>query len=131
MLVALLALTTGCGAPPGPGPAVVEPPYTSLVVEVVDAPAAAPRRTTLTCRPPGGDHPDPARTCGELARQPQPFAPVPADATCSQLYGGPRTATVRGTYRAQPVELELSRADGCRIAQWDRLVPLLPAAGPS
>jgi hypothetical protein len=54
------------------------------------------------------------------------FAPVPADAGCTQVYGGPQTARVTGRWAGQPVDLQLSRTDGCRIAQWDRLGPLLP-----
>lgn len=99
---------------------------TSLVVEVVSGPGAAPTRWTLRCEPAGGDHPDPEAACRDLATQPEPFAPLPADAVCAQIYGGPQTATVRGTYRGEPVDVALSRTDGCRIAQWERLGALLP-----
>lgn len=53
---------------------------------------------------------------------------MPADAICSQVYGGPQTARVSGRWRGEPVDLALSRTDGCRIAQWDRFGPLLPSA---
>jgi hypothetical protein len=33
---------------------------------------------------------------------------------------------VTGRWGGAAVDLELSRADGCLIAQWDRLGPLLP-----
>lgn len=90
---------------------------TSLVVEQDG------RRMTLTCDPPGGDHPRPEAACAALSEQ--ALAPLPSDVACTQVYGGPETATVRGTYRGAPVDLALSRTDGCRIAQWDRLGPLL------
>lgn len=51
--------------------------------------------------------------------------PLPSDVACAQVYGGPQAATVRGTVRGKPVDLALSRTDGCRIAQWDRLSALL------
>ena len=124
-LLPLLLLAACAGSEtvsaPEPSPAA----ETSLVVEVVTAQGAEPTRWTLTCAPAGGDHPDPEAACRALAAAPEPFAPVPADALCTQQYGGPQTATVRGTYRGQPVDLALSRVDGCRIAQWDALRALL------
>jgi hypothetical protein len=81
---------------------------------------------TLTCEPPGGDHPAAAPACGDLASVEDPFAPLPQDVICTEQYGGDQTARVTGTYRGAPVDLELSRVDGCRIAQWDRLGALLP-----
>lgn len=122
----LLAVLAACAGPdtvsaPPPSP----PAATSLVIEVVADQGAAPTRWTLTCEPAGGTHPDPETACRALADAAEPFAPVPADALCTQQYGGPQTATVRGTYRGQPVDLALSRVDGCRISQWDRLAALL------
>jgi hypothetical protein len=35
---------------------------------------------------------------------------------------------VLGLWNGEDVDLELSRTDGCRISQWDGLVPLVPAA---
>lgn len=55
-----------------------------------------------------------------------PFAPLSGD-VCTEIFGGPQTASVRGTYRDKAVALDLSRSDGCRIAQWDRLGAVLPA----
>ena len=46
---------------------------------------------------------------------------------CTQQYGGPQTAHVTGRWSGEPVDLELTRVDGCRISQWDSLGPLLPA----
>lgn len=86
----------------------------------------APSRLTLSCDPPGGEHPDPPAACADLGEEAEPFAPVPPDSLCTEIYGGPQTATVRGTYRGRPVALELSRTDGCQIAQWDRMGSLLP-----
>ncbi len=84
------------------------------------------RTWTLTCDPPGGDHPAPAAACGALAGVREPFAPLPTDVLCTEQYGGGQTARVTGTYRGAPVDLSLSRVNGCAISQWDRLGPLLP-----
>lgn len=102
-------------------------PGTELRVEVVPAPGATPTPWTLTCDPTGGDHPDPQAACADLARGPDPLAPVPPDAVCAQVHGGPQTARVRGALDGRAVSLELSRTDGCRTDQWDRLGALLPA----
>jgi hypothetical protein len=45
---------------------------------------------------------------------------------CTMLYGGPATAHVTGTWAGRPVDARFDRADGCEIARWDALVPLLP-----
>lgn len=104
------------------------PADTSLVVEYRADQDADVQRWTLTCEPVGGDHPDAEGACRQLAAADAPFTPVPADAICTEQYGGPQTATVRGTYRGEPVDLELSRVNGCSISQWDALVPLVPAS---
>ncbi len=122
--VLLLLLLTGCS---GGDDTVAADPATELQVALVATAGAAPQTWTLTCEPPGGDHPDPAAACADLAREAMPFAPLSGD-VCTEIYGGPQTAVVRGTYKGTPVQLELSRSDGCRIAQWDRLGAVLPAA---
>ena len=123
LAMALVPALTGCGA--GASEQVSDAPATQLVVEVRADAVVAATRLTVGCDPPSGDHPDPPAACADLARA-QPFAPLPTDQACAEIYGGPQTATVRGTYRGEPVRLDLARTDGCRIAQWDRLGALLP-----
>jgi len=48
---------------------------------------------------------------------------------CDQTYGGPESARVRGAIGAMAVRRRLGRRDGCQIAEWDALVPLVPAHG--
>lgn len=99
-----------------------------LQVEV-DAGDGTPAQVwTLTCV--GfveGTHPRAEEACAHLEQLPEPFTPVPPDAVCTEQYGGPQTAHVIGRWAGAEVDLELSRVDGCRIAQWDALGPLLPA----
>ena len=84
---------------------------------------------TLVCADEArGTLPDPQDVCGHLASLAAPFAPLPADAVCTEQYGGPQTARVTGRWAGQPVDLSLSRTDGCRIAQWDALGGLLPGS---
>jgi hypothetical protein len=73
-----------------------------------------------------GSLPDAAAACAHLRDLDDPFEPVPDDAICTQQYGGPQTARIEGSWHGETVDLELSRTDGCHIAQWDRLAPLLP-----
>jgi hypothetical protein len=41
-------------------------------------------------------------------------------------YGGPATAHITGRWAGRPVDAWYDRRDGCRIARWNQLVPLLP-----
>ncbi len=93
--------------------------------------AGAGATWTLTCDPaagPAGDHPDPAAACAALPGAATALDPLPRDVACTEIYGGPQTATVTGTLAGSPVTAELSRTNGCEIARWDALVPLLPPA---
>jgi len=87
-----------------------------------------PKRWTLRCNPVGGTHPSARRACARLASLDEPFAPVPPDRVCTQIYGGPQEALATGTYRGRRIWARFSRKDGCQIARWNRHVPLLPSA---
>jgi hypothetical protein len=98
-----------------------------LVVELDRGDGSAVERYTLTCGDTAdGDHPASQEACDHLAAMEDPFAPLSADKICAQVYDGPQTAYVTGRWRGEPVDLHLARNDGCRIAQWDGLGPLLP-----
>ncbi|MGW5372556.1 SSI family serine proteinase inhibitor [Streptomyces sp. NPDC004009] len=89
----------------------------------------------LSCHPTAGDHPDAAGACRALDANTQwgrdAFAPVAPDSVCTMLYGGPATARVTGTWAGRPVDAAYDRGNGCEIARWDRMVPLLPRLGPT
>jgi hypothetical protein len=90
----------------------------------------------LLCHPADGDHPSADEACERLDEltvwgSPSPFAPVPQDARCRQQYGGPATAHVEGIWAGRPVNADFRRDNGCEIARWDELVPLLPVTRPS
>lgn len=44
---------------------------------------------------------------------------------CTQQYGGPQRAVITGTLAGKTVRTELSLTDGCEIARWRALAPLL------
>lgn len=102
-----------------------------LTVTVVDDVGATPRTWTLTCDPPGGDHPRAAAACAAVDAAPAPFAPTPADVACTQVYGGPQTATVTGTWRGAAVNASYKRTDGCEIARWNALAAVFGTGGSS
>jgi hypothetical protein len=101
-------------------------PLTSLTIAVDAGDGEPPVESTLACEPAGGTHPDPEAACAALAQlDADAFMPVAADQICTQIYGGPETATVRGTWRGAPVDASFSRQDGCEIARWDAVAGLL------
>jgi hypothetical protein len=79
----------------------------------------------LTCDPPGGNHTRPDEACAALARQEAALAPVPGDAICTQIFGGPQEARVFGTVSGREVDAVFSRTNGCEIDRWDKLALLL------
>lgn len=88
---------------------------------------------TLACNPARGTLVRPAVACRRLAAGGRKlFAPVPKDAVCTEIYGGPQEALVVGNVRGQRVWARFARRNGCEIARWSRLSPwLLPPGGVS
>lgn len=58
---------------------------------------------------------------GEDIFFPQPGPPR----LCTQQYGGPQVAVVTGTFHGRAVQASFRRTDGCEIARWKALAPLL------
>jgi LysM repeat protein len=44
---------------------------------------------------------------------------------CTDVYGGPQRARIHGTIDGRPVDMVITRNDGCGISDWDQLRPLL------
>jgi hypothetical protein len=104
-----------------------------------DEPASVPAdgielRVTLD---PDGEGPQPQRSAevscagaadcpaGAAGLEAGDFAPVPAQTACTEIFGGPDTATVSGTIEGEAVEATLTRSNGCEIERFDRFAPLL------
>jgi hypothetical protein len=100
---------------------------TSLEISVTPGGEAPTKIWTLRC-PEGGTLPDAAEACNKLESLDDPFAPVPKHVACTQIYGGPQEADVRGVFRGRPVEAHFDRGNGCEIARWDKVQFLFPGA---
>lgn len=57
-------------------------------------------------------------------------AVTPPDTPCTEIFGGPDSALIRGTLRGTAVDLELTRANGCEIDRFDAFAKLLKALFP-
>ena len=105
-----------------------------------ETPAAAPSGTDLMVRVDADGHGGqpansvrvrcPGDHCAATKRlEKRDFAPTPAGVACSMIYGGPETATVKGTLRGQPIDAQFSRTDGCQTSRWRKVQELLAVAG--
>jgi hypothetical protein len=134
VVLALLAVSAGCGS--GGGPAEATDMVTELRIVAWDdtRPAGSVGRVlglrrrgvgeaktwTLRCDPPGGTYPDPEEACDQLDDVDQPFVETAADAICTEQYGGPQLASIQGVYRDEGVSTRFDRTNGCEIARWDK-----------
>jgi hypothetical protein len=135
VLLAACAVVAACGGPAPSSPDTTTAPSasasastggSSITVVYVDEKAES---TTwqLTCDPAGGDIPDPTAACAALTKNAATALPEPSkDTMCTQVFGGPQTAVLTGTWRGEPVNSRLNRKNGCEIARWEALVGLLP-----
>jgi hypothetical protein len=137
LLLALTSLAvTACGSEESAAPTATttgDAAATSLTITVDPGADEELREYTLTCDPPGGDHPDPVAACDALAEasasDASPLDPVPPSQACTEIYGGDQTAVIEGTLDGEPLRAELSRVNGCEIARWDALLPVLVSPG--
>jgi Subtilisin inhibitor-like len=87
----------------------------------------ASRVWTLRCDPAAGTLPRPVAACARLARLGAgAFAPTPPATVCTQIYGGPQVALVRGSFHGRRIWATFMRRNGCEIARWDRVSFLFP-----
>ena len=125
------ACSTDTGPDSNPSSSAIDTAGTSLSIVVDDD--GKTHEWTLTCDPDGGTHPDPQGACAflDLAKQwgRDPFAPVPEDHVCAEIYGGPQTATVKGTWDGKNVDAQFNRTNSCEIERWSNEIRLLVVAG--
>ncbi len=123
-----LALMTACGAPgrsSDSGSGTVPASATELTITVhPQGPGGPDQLWTLRCDPPGGSHPRARTACARLT--PAVLRPLPRDSICTQIYGGPQTARVRGQLDGRPVDASFGRSNGCDIHRWDTAGFLFP-----
>src|SRR5215208_4963356 len=100
LVLALAALTlfAGCGDDEGEAPGAGPPRFADLSVTVDDG--NGPKTVQVRC-----DAASDSRECAALAEMKlKTCRPVPANVACTHQYGGPETASVKGTLRGEPVE---------------------------
>jgi hypothetical protein len=129
--LAALALA-GCGgeeeAGGGSGSGTAAP-ATQLTVRVDpdgDGPEQ-PKQARISCEGESRGRGGPCAAAGRL--RPADFEPTPGDVACTELFGGPETATISGTLEREQVQGRFSRQDGCEIARWEKVSALLAEAG--
>ena len=125
-LLIALALLAGCGEddepPAAAGGALAE---LTVAVDPDGAEPEPPRKATIRC-----DAPEDSAACREVASvEPETLEPTPGNVACTQQYGGPQTATVKGKLRGAAVDARFSRVNGCEISRWEDAAPILDAAG--
>ncbi|WP_328537900.1 SSI family serine proteinase inhibitor [Streptomyces sp. NBC_00344] len=134
-LVSLAALAALPGIASADGPQPAGQATDQLTVTVQDAgDRAADGTRRLECGASGatGTHRSPQEACDRLAALAadgkEPFEPVPSGMMCTMQYGGSATAHITGTWQGRPVDATFRRTNGCEIARWNNLEPLLPHA---
>jgi len=120
---------SGCGGS-ADEPQRTDPEPTTVVQVAFDADGpggAPPGSTTLRC--PSDTWP---RACAALfAALPRAWQPVPEEQACTARYGGPETGRISGIVAGHRVNVFLSRRNGCEIARFDALEPVLRSASPT
>ncbi len=88
-------------------------------------------RWNLRCAPTAGTLPRPGAACVRLNAMRNPFAPLPKDVQCTQIYGGPQEAVISGSFRGDRIWVKLTARDGCQIARAKKLAFLAPGIDPA
>lgn len=122
VLGVLVATMAGCGSDT---PTDELPSRLELSVQTDEK--ATPQTGSLTCP---GEKSKERDICAALdVVAPKVFEPVPVDQACTAIYGGPRKATITGTYQDEPVSAVFTQENGCEIARWNQIKPVLKALG--
>jgi outer membrane lipoprotein SlyB len=118
------ALLAGCGSDEPTPAAGGNGDLAQLVVTIDDDGArgsAKPRELRLDCAKPTD-----SQACGAAAGvSAADVQKTRGDMACTQLYGGPEEATIKGTIRGNQIDTTFKRTDGCEISRWERVKALL------
>jgi hypothetical protein len=130
VLAVVLLTATACMGDTVPDPVdTSKPGPTALTIEISPGKGEGPTKLwTLIC-PDRGSLPNRQNACKRLDAIEDPFAPVPKNVACTQIYGGPQVAYVRGRFHDRRIATRFSRGDGCEIDRWNRVRFLFPSAG--
>lgn len=142
LLVLIIALaSTACvgddGGPPADAPTIADGAIADLTI-TIEHPDAATVEYRVTCSDAtatieGLDDLSAEATCARLSipevQDRLITPPLPGDRVCTEIYGGPDTAHIRGTIDSQSVDTVIDRTNGCGISDWDMvLASVLPPA---
>lgn len=120
----LTAGLAGCGSDERTPATGGDDKLASLTVTVDDdgaKGAAAPRELELDCA-----QPTDSQACGAAAGvSAADVSQRRSDTACTDIYGGPEEATIKGTIRGATVDATFKRTDGCEIARWEKVQALL------
>jgi hypothetical protein len=87
--------------------------------------AQEPQELRVVCAKPTD-----SQACGAAAGiSAADIRPTGDDVACTQIYGGPEEATIKGTIRGEKVDATFTRTNGCEIERWDRVKALLAEVG--
>jgi hypothetical protein len=101
----------GCSG--GSGSAASTTGATELTITRSDDSGSAPA-VDLDCAGAG------AAVCGRVVALLPDLSPADGE-VCTQIYGGPERIEVRGTVDGTPIQVEVTRENGCEIARYDEL----------
>ena len=94
----------------------------ATVVDLTYSAGGAVKTQTLDCV---GTAAEQGASCALLKKLPaSAFEPVPKDAMCTMIYGGPETATIKGQIDGKKVDAKFSRTNGCEIDRFKKVEPL-------
>lgn len=108
--IAALALTPSIAATATAAPA----SQLKLTVNEGDKPANNARQSTLRCNPAGGNHPNPAAACAELAKVAGDISKMDVEpgTACTMQYE-PITVTARGRWEGKAVDFTKTYGNPC------------------
>ena len=92
-----------------------------LSLDVDGSGGKPPREAEIICE--HGMETSPCPQVAELTAA--DLAPVPPTQPCTEIFGGPETATITGTLHGEAVNATLSKRNGCEIERFGRAEPLL------
>jgi hypothetical protein len=131
LLIGLALAAAACGeddeqaAAPSPAGGAASLADLKVTVDKDGDGGGAAKTATVRC-----DAPTDSDICQAVADlKAETFKPTGGMTACTQQYGGPETATVKGTLEGKPVDARFSRTDGCEISRWNEASKLLEAAG--
>jgi hypothetical protein len=98
-----------------------------LTIHVQKDPKSPEKTAVLICP---GRKPIERDVCAALdVVAPKVFEPVSENRVCTMIYGGPATASIRGTYDDGLANATFNQANGCEIGRWNQVLPVFKSLG--